>query len=270
MIKHQHNLSKMVRVSFATIVSALFAAAVAQETKIRYMPFGDSITEIVCWRGLLWKQLQDAGYKNVDFVGSGTGGNSAGAGCKVAGYDKNNEGHSGFLAIDIASKKQLVDWLKKNPADIISMHLGTNDISRGHKTDEIIASFTTLVQQMRDANPKMKIIVCILLPFASDNLNPLTLSPQVAQIIPLSTGNAATTALNAAIPAWATSKNTTESPIWVVDQYTGYTGTDNRDGVHPGDTGDVKMAAKWYPALVNAIKTLGGTPSTTREVAFVA
>jgi len=124
------------------------------------MPFGDSITEIVCWRGLVWSQLQAAGYKNVDFVGSGTGQNPSG--CKTTGYDKDNEGHSGYLAIDIVSKKQLVGWLQKNPADIITMHLGTNDIfQQSKKTADIIAAFSTLVQQMRDSNPNVKIIVSI-------------------------------------------------------------------------------------------------------------
>jgi hypothetical protein len=42
---------------------------------------------------------------------------------------------------------------------------------------------------------------------------------------------------NNAIPAWAVSKNTTASPIWVVDQYTGFTSSDLKDGVHPGDSG---------------------------------
>jgi lysophospholipase L1-like esterase len=61
--------------------------------------------------------------------------------------------------------------------------------------------------------------------------------------------------LNAAIPPWAQQQNKTESPIWVVDQYTGYSGSsDNRDGVHPNDGGDVKMANIWYPALIKALE----------------
>ena len=121
------------------------------------MPFGDSITEIVCWRGLLWTKLQEAGFTNIDFVGSGTNQNPAG--CSTATYDKDNEGHSGFLAIDIANKKQLVGWLQKNPADIITMHLGTNDIGAQHETADIITALTTLIKVMRDSNPNMKIIV---------------------------------------------------------------------------------------------------------------
>jgi lysophospholipase L1-like esterase len=61
--------------------------------------------------------------------------------------------------------------------------------------------------------------------------------------------------LNKAIIPWAQGLNTTASPIWVVDQYTGFSATaDLRDGVHPNDAGDVKMANVWYPALVTALQ----------------
>ena len=59
--------------------------------------------------------------------------------------------HPGFMA---------VDWLKKNPADIVTMHLGTNDIFRGdRKTAEITAALGKLIDQMRESNAAMRIIV---------------------------------------------------------------------------------------------------------------
>jgi len=61
--------------------------------------------------------------------------------------------------------------------------------------------------------------------------------------------------LNKAIVAWAPGQNKTESPIWVVDQYTGFSGSaDNRDGIHPNDAGDTKMMNVWYPALIKAFE----------------
>jgi lysophospholipase L1-like esterase len=144
-------------VSMKLLASAVLAAsALAQNTTLRYMPFGDSITEIVCWRALLWEKLQATEWATVDFVGSGKTENN----CKDAKYDRDNEGHSGFLAINIADRKQLVGWLEKNPADVITMHLGTNDIGQQSKpTAQILQAFTTLVGQMRASNPKMKIVV---------------------------------------------------------------------------------------------------------------
>lgn len=138
--------------------AAAISGVVAQtSTGLRYMPFGDSITEIVCWRAKLWEKLQDTDWASVDWVGSGKTENN----CGDNKYDRDNEGHSGFLAIDIANKKQLVGWLDKNPADVITMHLGTNDIVQQNKpVADIIAAFTTLVEVMRTSNPRMKIVVC--------------------------------------------------------------------------------------------------------------
>ncbi|KAL9625287.1 MAG: hypothetical protein Q9160_000689 [Pyrenula sp. 1 TL-2023] len=214
----------------------LLSLSLAQNTTVRYMPFGDSITEIVCWRGILWTRLQQTGYQNVDFVGSLTTQNPAG--CTISNYDRSHEGHSGFQAVNIANQNQLVGWLAQNPADVVSMHLGTNDIVNNRNTNDILAAFTTLVRQMRASNANMKILV--------------------AQIIPLS-GTAFTTAvtsLNSAIPGWARSQNSTRSPIYVVDQNSGFSTSDLRDGVHPNANGDAKLAAKWYPALTAAVDSV--------------
>ena len=99
-------------------LSALAATVSAQSANatIRYMPFGDSITEIICWRAKLWEKLQSTEWASVNFVGSGKTENN----CKDNKYDRDNEGHSGFLAIDIANKNQLDGWLNTNPADGIT------------------------------------------------------------------------------------------------------------------------------------------------------
>src|SRR5690606_41190807 len=45
-------------------------------------------------------------------------------------------------------------------------------------------------------------------------------------------------ALNAAIPAWAASESTAQSPVIFVDQWTGFdTDADTYDGVHPNASG---------------------------------
>ncbi|KAI1436542.1 carbohydrate esterase family 3 protein [Xylaria sp. CBS 124048] len=220
-------------IAIKAFASALLASLAVAQSTLRYMPFGDSITEITCWRALLWEMLQNTDYATTDFVGSGT----TDIGCGDTNYDRDNEGHSGFLAIDIANSGELVGWLQNNPADVISMHLGTNDIVQQNKpTDQIIDAFTTLVGVMRSSNPAVKVIV--------------------AQIIPLGIGNYNTAVqdLNQAIATWAQGLSSTESPILVVDQYTGFdAATDLRDGIHPNAAGDEKMANVWYPALVQAL-----------------
>jgi hypothetical protein len=107
-----------------------------------------------------------------------------------------------------------------------------------------LAAFTKLVGQMRDSNPNMKILV--------------------AQIIPMSAAACSTcpadiVEFNNALPAWAAGLTTAQSPIVLVDQWTGFDATaDTVDGVHPNTGGFQKMANRWYPALAAA---LGGVTS---------
>ncbi len=69
---------------------------------------------------------------------------------------------------------------------------------------------------------------------------------------------------NNAIPAWAAGKTTAQSPISVVNQWTGFDdATDTYDGVHPNDAGNQKMANRWYPALAPLISGASPTASPT-------
>ncbi|KAK9428235.1 SGNH hydrolase-type esterase domain-containing protein [Lipomyces doorenjongii] len=218
--------------SFTPIVLiGLIVPAIAQ-TPVKIMPLGDSITEWGCWRAYLWDKLQQGGIKDIDFVGSV---NSTTI-CSISDWDRNNEGHAGYLATDIANNNDLVGWLSSAAPDIVLMHLGTNDIANNKPTLEIITAFSTLVDQMRASKPTMTILV--------------------AKIIPLSFNNQSLVDLNNAISPWALSKTATASPIDVVDQYTGFSISDLRDGVHPNDSGDQKIANAWYLPLVNAINAI--------------
>ncbi|KAJ1556983.1 hypothetical protein HK096_009741 [Nowakowskiella sp. JEL0078] len=69
--------------------------------------------------------------------------------------------------------------------------------------------------------------------------------------------------LNSNIPAWAAKYTTAQSPIIVVDQWTGFnTATDTKDGVHPTDpVGITKIANKFYPAVIQAFGIAGLQPN---------
>jgi hypothetical protein len=214
---------------FLSIASPAFSA-----TKI--MPLGDSITGSPgCWRAYLWRQLQSNGYTDIDMVGT-----LPESGCGFS-YDGNNEGHGGFSVVNIANQNLLPGWLSATNPDIVLVHLGTNDIWGGRTTSAILNAYTKIVQQMRAKNPKMKIIVAKIIPMDSAR----------------SCGNcgSAVVALNNAIPAWANNLTTSNSPITLVDQWTGFsTASDTYDGVHPTDGGHQKMANKMYPVLAAALK----------------
>ena len=66
-------------------------------------------------------------------------------------------------------------------------------------------------------------------------------------------------AFNDAIAQWAPTVSTEESPVTVVDCWTGYdTATDTGDGVHPNDSGNEKLAESWFEPLSEAIAQVGG------------
>lgn len=217
---------------------AVVHEASAATAPTRIMALGDSITGSPgCWRALLWQRLQQAGYTNIDFVGT-----QAPQGCGFT-YDGDHEGHGGALVTTVADQNQLPAWLSASRPDIVIMHFGTNDVWSNRSTDTILAAYGKLVDQMRASNAAMKIIVAQILPVA----------PSSCQECPQRT-----VLLNAAIPAWVAAKTTAQSPITVVDQWTGWNpSTDTQDGVHPNDAGIQKMADRWYPAVVSA---LGRTP----------
>ncbi|WP_017569312.1 SGNH/GDSL hydrolase family protein [Nocardiopsis halotolerans] len=207
-----------------------------REEPVRIMPLGDSITGSPgCWRALLWADLMEAGHTEADFVGT-----RPGDGCGFA-HDGDNEGHGGFLVTDVARRGLLVDWLDRTDPDVVMMHFGTNDVWSAVPTGTILDAYGTLVAQMREHDPRMRIMV--------------------AQIIPMDPERSCAACgrrvrdLNAAIPAWAESLDTRRSPVVVVDQWTGFdTDTDTYDGVHPSESGNRRIADHWLAALLPLLR----------------
>lgn len=119
---------------------------------------GDSITEITCWRPLVWNQITSAGLaSNVDFVG--TMNDLQGQCSRPSGFDPNHEGHSGWQAYDIA-RNNIVGWVQNTKPDIVQFMLGTNDVNIGKRNAQsILDSYTTMLNAMRAANPRVKVIV---------------------------------------------------------------------------------------------------------------
>lgn len=229
-------------------VVPLAAATPTAGAPVRIMPLGDSITGSPgCWRQLLWQKLQDAGHTGVDMVGSLNNSTSCGT-----AFDGDNEGHGGYLATDIAAKDQLPAWLETADPDVVLMHLGTNDLWSAKTTDAVLGAYGTLVKQMRAQNPTVAVLVARIIPVAPDN--DCAQCPQ------------RTVDLNNAIPAWAKSLSTADSPVVPVDLWSDWDPiADTGDGVHPNKSGIAKMADRWYAPLASL---LGGTVPAPSTEAF--
>ena len=124
-----------IKTYFTTLICAIFIFLIILDSKAgadnKIMPLGDSITwddrsndlrddgDKIAYRYRLWQLLNAAGY-DFDFVGS-----------QYSGFDlfpdAQNEGHPA------ATDDEIADWvygfLQANPANIVLLHIGTNDLN---------------------------------------------------------------------------------------------------------------------------------------------
>jgi|WetSurMetagenome_2_1015567.scaffolds.fasta_scaffold00856_10 acyl-CoA thioesterase I len=202
-----------------------------RNSTLRVLPLGDSITSgdtaHDSYRRPLWKLLDSAGYQ-VDFIGSTK--MNAGGPPPDTDFDRDNEGHYGWRADQIA--ESLPGWLKLYTPDVVLMHIGTNDIAQGKTVGQTVAEIETIIGEARDSNPKVVILLALIIP------NPFGVD-----------------SLNAALPVLADSLSTGLSPVNIVDQNFGFDPiVDSYDGAHPNADGERKMAGKWYGALEPFLK----------------
>lgn len=78
---------------------------------------------------------------------------------RPSGFDTNHEGHSGWQAYDIA-RNNIAGWVQNTRPDIVQFMLGTNDVNIGRRSvQSILESYTIMLNAMRSANPRVKVIV---------------------------------------------------------------------------------------------------------------
>ncbi|MCA8943951.1 MAG: hypothetical protein KDB80_15410 [Planctomycetes bacterium] len=209
------------------------AAVLSAQTTVKICILGDSITEsrtgYASYRYYLDQHLTTGGYA-FDFVGHNYG--VFGGSPLFPGFDQDHESYSGWRIEHIAF--QLEEWAQETQPDIALIHLGTNDLIANQSVSSSIDELATLVDILRGVNPDITVLI--------------------AQIIPMYVPPAQpwrdVTALNAAIPAMVTGKDTVQSRVVTVDQNTGFSTSLLFDGLHPNDTGEQLMAQVWFDALV--------------------
>lgn len=203
--------------------------------QLRILPLGDSITNgyPYLYRYFLFNMLKNNGH-NFNFVGTQNSNPANYPGV----WDTRHEGHNGASSrgIDIS----LNSWLQSYKADIVLIHLGTNDVAYSIKNPE---SFTmtmnymeSIINKLRSDNPIARIYLAKIIPPGS-GLSP---SDKYFNL---------TNEWNAGIQNLADQKNTNVSPIIVVNMHSGFGDSDLIDEVHPTEAAAEKMAQRWYNAL---------------------
>ena len=206
---------------------------------VKIMPLGNSITEsskgLNSYRYYLWHLLVDHGYR-VDFVGSQHGvGNGPPAN---PDFDMDHEGHSGWRADEILNHIQA--WATAASPDVVLLHVGTNDVCQDQSVASTVGDIGGIIDELRTVNPRIRVLV--------------------AQLI--NSTNCPPAALNAKLPALVTEKNQAESPIALVDQYTGFDpATMTYDGTHPTAVGESRMADRWFEQLAPMLDALLTQPA---------
>lgn len=126
-------LSKIILLAIVLIIVPLLLIVDANTllAQTRIMPLGNSITRgivpslLESYRKDLYDFLNNTGY-DFDLVGSLSDGVFA---------DPEHEGHGGWYADGDPSgndiRPHVYDWLLAHPADIVLLHIGTNDIING-------------------------------------------------------------------------------------------------------------------------------------------
>ena len=229
----------------AVCVSEADTSALATQTSnatVKIMPLGDSITEsnkgLNSYRYYLWHLLLDHGY-HVDFVGSkhGVGNGPPGN----PDFDMDHEGHVGWRADEILNNIQ--DWVRAAAPDIVLLHIGTNDLCHGQSVASTVTDIGNIIDVLRAGNPRIRIL-----------LGQLIANARGCSIL----------ALNAKLPTLVADKSQAESPIVLVDQYSGFDpSTMTYDGTHPNAVGDSRMADRWFEKLAPMLDAL--LTSTARE-----
>ena len=224
-------------------------------TPVKIMPLGDSITEGCCngqtndqddnymasYRQKLYLDLTGAGY-GVNFVGSLQSGNLL-----TPAFDTDHEGHAGYTAASCPSGAgellpNVYNWLTANPADVVLLHIGTNDINYNCQS---AANVSSVLDEIYRYNRDITVLL--------------------ARIINQKTPIQAVTDFNNSVEAMAKIRIANGDRIVIVDQEHALTYPDDISAsgpLHPTQAGYDKMAVPWLLSLNNFLPACVTTTTT--------
>ncbi len=216
------------RVSTTILLAVLMTAPLAQP-QTRIMPVGDSITKGVGgsgdnrgYRKPLYNLLKNS--YSVDFVGSQVHGDGT--------FDENHEGHPGETAEFI--KGNISNFLSAANPNIVILHIGTNDISDGVATNDIVSDIDVTLTRIWNFNPGVQVLLCSVAPRISNDPATQQLGQGIQNLV---------------------SSRSSNNPVTFVDIYQtiswreGWEKFAMADSVHPNDTGYQLMADALFETL---------------------
>jgi len=254
-----------IKKSWLLILVAFLFEMNSSKAQIKIVQIGNSITKTIdttySYRYNLWKKLIDDGL-NFDFVGTQNlghsyinGGDPGWPDYLGQPFDRDHEGHYGWKARHILaghpqvpSEDSLSAWLQTYVPDIALVHLGHNDLKEYGSTHTTVINRTynrlrQVVDTLRQYHPNIIILFAKIIPTRYYYYNGTDSLYNVQNIrIPM---------LNDRIENLPADRYDPNSPIWIVDQYTGFdTITDLViDGIHPNELGEEKMAQIFFDAI---------------------
>jgi len=199
-------------------------ASAAPTTPLRVMPLGDSITWGVGsstgngYRGPLWNMLAADGHP-VDFVGTLRGGSMS---------DPDNEGHSGYRIDQIAALADVP--LTRYRPNVVTLHIGTNDLQGASEVDTAIARLRSLVDRITAGVPDATVLVASLV---------VSTSPSEERF---------RGAYNQAVSRIVGDAQAAGKHVGYVDM-SSLTTADLADPLHPNDAGYRKMADAFHRGI---------------------
>jgi len=227
---------------FLVFFILLAAVQSAHGQAVKIMPLGDSLTsgyrQYVSYRYDLWFDLIDAGF-DVDFVG----GNKTTEGSPnldwypeyLTTFDRNHQGQSGAQTDDLVGVARAAS--AGHQPDIVLLWAGVNDIWAQGAVGVVNARFglRDIIEGIRAAVPGVTILLGRIAPY--DNVNAEFVEP-----------------LNDEIAIIASELDTTESPVILVDHYTGFDiGSMTWDDVHQNRAGEAWVADNWFEVLARIL-----------------
>jgi lysophospholipase L1-like esterase len=203
---------------------------------LRIMPLGSSVTwglgsskanDDAGYRGFLQRSL-DAASVSYDMVGSVRRG-------VQDRIDTDAEGHSGYRIDQVAAG--VPKWLSANPADIVLLHTGGNDVNQNYKLADAAARLSALIDSIRANAPAgVKIVVCTLLDSSRAAFQ------------------SKTAVYNESVRQVAAAQTAAHGDVWLAEMAGAIDSKiDLYDYMHPNASGYAKMAAVWSTVLAQII-----------------